>query len=216
MPEVKDSEGNVIANLPYTDEGMEQAKDMKEANPSLNVDYSPGGMTDGAARSVTEYAGGGKTGYSAIGAERPMYKIGGKVEKKLKKTKKKLESAEEKYQKQLDKELAKDIKKERKPGTTTKKRRTRARKLQKAVKTAADIAAVTGYPAGMATYMKAGPTGVGTMKKIAKAVMPSIVGGAMSDELGDINTDEGTIFEPKLRRKEKLKKKVKKLKSKGK
>ena len=87
MPEVKDSEGNVIANLPYTDEGMEQAKDMKEANPNLNVDYSPGGMTDGAARSVTEYAGGGKTGYSAIGAERPMYKEGGKVKKKASKKK---------------------------------------------------------------------------------------------------------------------------------
>ena len=30
-------------------------------------------------RNVTEYAGGGKTGYSAIGAEKPMYKEGGVV-----------------------------------------------------------------------------------------------------------------------------------------
>ena len=80
MPEVKDSEGNVIANLPYTDEGMEQAKDMEEANQNLNVDYAPGGTSDGATRSVQQYAGGGLTGYSAIGAERPMYKEGGKAE----------------------------------------------------------------------------------------------------------------------------------------
>ena len=99
MPEVKDSEGNVIANLPYTDEGMEQAKDMKEANPNLDVDYSPGGMTDGAARSVTEYAGGGKTGYSAIGAERPMYKEGGspKID----------EEGRGKHQDKYDKEMSK-------------------------------------------------------------------------------------------------------------
>ena len=37
MPKVKDSEGNVIAELPYTDEGMEHAEDMKEAFISLII-----------------------------------------------------------------------------------------------------------------------------------------------------------------------------------
>lgn len=67
MPDVKDMEGNVIAKLPYTDVGMEQAEEMKKANPSLSVDYSPGGEYDAINRSVTDYAGGGKTGYNAIG-----------------------------------------------------------------------------------------------------------------------------------------------------
>ena len=104
MPEVKDSEGNVIANLPYTDEGMEQAKDIIETNPRLDIEYAPGGMLDGAARSVKNYAGGGLTGFSKIGQQIPnqprivppmeenlvnplagnvpMYKEGGKVKKK--------------------------------------------------------------------------------------------------------------------------------------
>ena len=68
MPEVKDMEGNVIAKLPYTDVGMEQAEEMKKANPSLSVDYAPGGQYDAMSRSVTDYAGGGKTGYNGIGA----------------------------------------------------------------------------------------------------------------------------------------------------
>tara|TARA_R110000824_G_scaffold28046_8_gene94629 strand:- start:4649 stop:5155 length:507 start_codon:yes stop_codon:yes gene_type:complete len=81
MPKVEDSEGNVIANLPYTDEGIEQAEGMKEANPNLDVDYAPGGTYDGGGRVKQMYAGGGLTGYSAIGAERPMYKEGGEVKK---------------------------------------------------------------------------------------------------------------------------------------
>ena len=60
-------EGNVIAKLPYTDVGMEQAEEMKEADSSLSVDYSPGGEYDAMNRSVTDFAGGGKTGYNAIG-----------------------------------------------------------------------------------------------------------------------------------------------------
>lgn len=67
MPEVKDMEGNVIAKLPYTDVGMEQAEEMKKANPSLSVDYAPGGEYDAMNRSVTDFAGSGKTGYNAIG-----------------------------------------------------------------------------------------------------------------------------------------------------
>ena len=79
MPEVKDSEGNIIAKLPYTEEGEEMAQDMKEANPSLDIDYAPGGTYDGGGRVKLMYAGGGKTGYNAIGAEKPMYKEGGEV-----------------------------------------------------------------------------------------------------------------------------------------
>ena len=36
---------------------------------------------DGSKRSVKEYAGGGKTGYSMIGMERPMMMYGGKMKK---------------------------------------------------------------------------------------------------------------------------------------
>ena len=68
MPEVKDSEGNIIAKLPYTEVGMEQAESMKEVNPSLIVDYAPGGQYNGMERMEQNYAGGGKTGYNAIGA----------------------------------------------------------------------------------------------------------------------------------------------------
>ena len=68
MPEVKDSKGNIIAKLPYTDVGMEQAEAMKEANPSLIVDYAPGGQYDAMSRMEQNYAGGGKTGYNKIGA----------------------------------------------------------------------------------------------------------------------------------------------------
>jgi hypothetical protein len=58
-------------------------------NPNLGVEppvradaginYAPGGTTDAMGRSVTNYAGGGLTGYNEIGAERPMYKKGGNV-----------------------------------------------------------------------------------------------------------------------------------------
>tara|TARA_R110002012_G_scaffold284139_1_gene474816 strand:- start:1499 stop:2203 length:705 start_codon:yes stop_codon:yes gene_type:complete len=53
----------------YTDEGMKQAA-AESAVSGIPV-------SNGAARNVTEYAGGGKTGYNAIG--NPMYKKGGKV-----------------------------------------------------------------------------------------------------------------------------------------
>ena len=67
MPEVKDIQGNVVAKLPYTDTGMEQAEAMKEANPGLSVDYAPGGQYNGMERMETNYAGSGKTGYNKIG-----------------------------------------------------------------------------------------------------------------------------------------------------
>ena len=64
MPKVGDKE------FPYTPEGMAAAK-AESKNMGIPVN-------DGAARSVQEYAGGGKTGYSQIG----VYKEGGKTEKK--------------------------------------------------------------------------------------------------------------------------------------
>ena len=67
MPNVKDIQGNVVAKLPYTDEGMEQAEMRADANPTLSVDYAPGGQYDGRFRMDTNYAGEGNTGYSKIG-----------------------------------------------------------------------------------------------------------------------------------------------------
>jgi hypothetical protein len=43
----------------------------------IGMGYAPGGMSDAMRRSVTEYAGGGRTGYADIG----VYKKGGKVKK---------------------------------------------------------------------------------------------------------------------------------------
>ena len=63
MPKVGDKE------FPYTPEGMAAAK-----AESKNMGMP---MQDGATRSVQEYAGGGKTGYSKIG----MYKEGGETDK---------------------------------------------------------------------------------------------------------------------------------------
>ena len=66
MPKVGDKE------FPYTPEGMAAAK-AESQNMGIPVN-------DGANRSVTEYAGGGKTGYSSIGMQRPMMGHGGKME----------------------------------------------------------------------------------------------------------------------------------------
>ena len=66
MPKVGDKE------FPYTPEGIAAAKAESE-NMGIPVN-------DGANRSVTEYAGGGKTGYSSIGMQKPMmYEEGGKT-----------------------------------------------------------------------------------------------------------------------------------------
>ena len=77
MPTVKDEQGNVIAKLPYTDQGELQAEKMVSANPGFEIDYAPGGEVDAPGMREQLYAGGGKTGYSKIG----MYKKGGKVKK---------------------------------------------------------------------------------------------------------------------------------------
>ena len=122
MPEVRDSEGNVIAELPYTEEGEGIAQDMKEANPSLEIDYAPGGASDGAARSVTSYAGGGQTGYNAIGAERPMYKEGDLVITPKEKIKAKARDKYEKMHKIIEKKGEKGEEKSKKIIAKQKKR----------------------------------------------------------------------------------------------
>ena len=79
MPTVKDELGNTISEQAYTPEGEAKAEQIASANPNWSVDYAPGGTADAMDRNVTEYAGGGKTGYNAIGAEKPMYQEGGEV-----------------------------------------------------------------------------------------------------------------------------------------
>jgi hypothetical protein len=63
MPKVGDKE------FPYTDKGYKQAA-QESSETGIPV-------SNGAERNITTYAGGGKTGYNAIG--NPMYKEGGKV-----------------------------------------------------------------------------------------------------------------------------------------
>ena len=67
MPKVGDEEFN------YTNEGIAAAQEKSEATGIP--------ISDSMNRNVTEYAGGGKTGYSKIG----MYEDGGKVPEKKKK-----------------------------------------------------------------------------------------------------------------------------------
>jgi hypothetical protein len=72
MPEVKDKmTGKIVAKMPYNPAGEMAAEKMVAENPGYEIN-------DGAARSKTMYAGGGETGYNAIG--RPMYKKGGSPE----------------------------------------------------------------------------------------------------------------------------------------
>ena len=77
MPKVKDSQGNVVAKLPYDSEGEAQAEKIVKANPELEIDYSPGGEYNAPDMREQMYAGGGKVGYNKIG----QYKHGGKVKK---------------------------------------------------------------------------------------------------------------------------------------
>ena len=67
MPKITDLSGNVVEELPYTEEGVDAAHAMVNANPSLSIDYAPGGEVDAMNRSIQDYAGGGKTGFSKIG-----------------------------------------------------------------------------------------------------------------------------------------------------
>ena len=88
MPKVKDLAGNVVAELPYTEEGMEQAGTIADASPDLNVEYAPGGTYDagGRVKNIPGYFGGGMVadymgGYSPLKPKLGLEK-GGKVEKK--------------------------------------------------------------------------------------------------------------------------------------
>ena len=80
MPEVVDKvTDEVVEEIDYNEpNSMVQAQDIADINPNWDVEIAPGGMYDAMNRNVTEYAGGGKTGYSKIG----MYKKGGEVKKK--------------------------------------------------------------------------------------------------------------------------------------
>ena len=92
MPKVGDKE------FAYTPEGVAEAR-RESAATGIPV-------SDGAKRSVTEYAGGGKVGYDSIGG----YKEGGKVKFKGKPTTTKEMLSEEnlKFLKYQEKELKKD------------------------------------------------------------------------------------------------------------
>ena len=75
MPTVKDKvTGDVVSRQPYTAEGTQRAEQIAESDQNWEIDHVP--TQDGAARNVTEYAGGGKTGYAQIGQE---YHEGGKA-----------------------------------------------------------------------------------------------------------------------------------------
>ena len=72
MPEVKDKiTGKTIAKMPYDSAGQMAAEKMVAENPGYEI-------KDGSMRSEQMYAGGGETGYNAVG--RPMYKKGGSPE----------------------------------------------------------------------------------------------------------------------------------------
>ena len=78
MPTIKDkATGKVVAELPYTQQGETQAKEIVESRPNLEVDLAPGGSSNAMERSQTMYPGGGKVGYNI-----PDYKHGGKMPKK--------------------------------------------------------------------------------------------------------------------------------------
>tara|TARA_R100001443_G_scaffold117178_1_gene140298 strand:+ start:1874 stop:2263 length:390 start_codon:yes stop_codon:yes gene_type:complete len=70
MPEVKNEKGEVIASMPYSQVGQQQAQKMVSENQGYTIN-------DASQRNVQTYAGGGKTGYNV-----PMYKEGGKTKGK--------------------------------------------------------------------------------------------------------------------------------------
>ncbi len=73
MPEVKDkATGKTIAKMSYDTPGRMAAEKMVAENPGYEIN-------DGSMRSETMYAGGGKTGFNQIGAEKPMMMGGGKM-----------------------------------------------------------------------------------------------------------------------------------------
>ena len=73
MPEVKDkATGKTIAKMSYDTPGRMAAEKMVAENPGYEI-------KDGSMRSEKMYEGGGMTGLSKIGMEKPMMMGGGKM-----------------------------------------------------------------------------------------------------------------------------------------
>ena len=103
MPTITDSEGNVVAKLPYDSEGEAQAEKLVEANQDLKIDYGEnnvvnapdmresyqmGGLIPGLDKGFGQKPKIGQNlginpmqGMYEEGGEIPKYKKGGKVKK---------------------------------------------------------------------------------------------------------------------------------------
>ena len=127
MPTVKDKvTGEVVSQQPYTPQGTQRAKQIAESDLNWELDYAPNGKTDGAQRSERMYAGGGKTGYNAIGNE--MYKKGGTVEEDRMILKDEIAHQEKEKGKDWDKKLTSEDIMSDKADTSTMKGRRELRK----------------------------------------------------------------------------------------
>ena len=61
--------GEPVADMPYTDKGMQQAEQVAKTNPNIEIDYSPGGSYDAGGRvQRKEFALGGAVGQAAGGS----------------------------------------------------------------------------------------------------------------------------------------------------
>ena len=175
MPVVKDEKGNVVSRQSYTPEGESKAEQIASANPSWEVDYAPGGTSDAMGRSITNYAGGGQTGYNAVGNVKPMYKEGGDVPEKKKEEGAEIFGMSPSEQKELAKKVGKAIKTGTKKTMEFSKKHELGKKATKAAAGAA-LAAVGG-------------AGVAKVAKIAAKAGPAVtaaVSGAVSGVVKDI------------------------------
>ena len=85
MPKLIDkTTGNIVADKPYDEQGINEAKAIVDTNPNIEMKtYYAGGMVNAPDRMVTS-----KGSFTGIGSELPFpderrrYKEGGKVEKK--------------------------------------------------------------------------------------------------------------------------------------
>ena len=70
MPTLKNkTTGEPVADMPYTDRGMQQAETVAQGNPNIEIDYAPGGSYDAGGRvQRKEFALGGAVGQAAGGA----------------------------------------------------------------------------------------------------------------------------------------------------
>ena len=71
MPTVKDATGEVVAKLPYDAKGEAQAEAMVQQDPSLKIDYAPGGQYDAPDMRESYQLGGQIPGQPGFG-ERPQ------------------------------------------------------------------------------------------------------------------------------------------------